>query len=252
MIVSVISNIATACNLTKSAYKIANRFQKQFGILLPQNVEISKSEIINILENEDVIDKITVFYNQENMALIDFCEQNEVSFLFLQIENNKSRTIKKLLLQCRELRIPYILFNDNFSEIDLTKILVPVIYLEEEIEKAQFASAFGRFCNSEILLLQAKDYGSKARIITERIADFLQKFVLNFRVEIANGDSFKVEREAIMRAENQHYGLVIVSASREYGLDDVIFGAKELHLLRKTAVPVLLVNPRSDLYALCD
>jgi len=46
--------------------------------------------------------------------------------------------------------------------------------------------------------------------------------------------------------------MIIVSASRDYGLDDILFGPKEYHVVKKSDIPVLLVNPRGDLYALCD
>nr|MBP7369599.1 universal stress protein [Paludibacteraceae bacterium] len=68
----------------------------------------------------------------------------------------------------------------------------------------------------------------------------------------AQSDSFKIDKEAIEKAVEMGAGLVIISASRDYGLDDILFGPKELHLIRKSPVPLLLVNPRSDLYALCD
>lgn len=60
-----------------------------------------------------------------------------------------------------------------------------------------------------------------------------------------------MEREAAAWAQ-QNADLTIVSASREYGLDDLIFGSKERKILEKTTQPMLLVNPRGDLYALCD
>ena len=130
--------------------------------------------------------------------------------------------------------------------------MVPVTFLEEEYEKAQFASAFGRFYGSQVLLLQANDYGSKAGRTVEKISALLDKFQVAYRVERARGDSYKVEREAVRRAADEGYGLVLLSASRDYGLDDLLFGPKEQHLLRHSSVPILLINPRGDLYALCD
>ena len=70
--------------------------------------------------------------------------------------------------------------------------------------------------------------------------------------EKASTDSFSVEKEAVARAQREGYGVVIISASRDYGLDDLLLGPKELHLVRKSTVPLLLVNPRGDLYTLCD
>jgi nucleotide-binding universal stress UspA family protein len=79
-----------------------------------------------------------------------------------------------------------------------------------------------------------------------------EKFDFTFTLEKATKDSFKVERESIQIAEAKNAGLIIVSASRDYGLDDILFGPKELHLVKKSPLPLLIVNPRGDLYALCD
>jgi len=100
--------------------------------------------------------------------------------------------------------------------------------------------------------LQANDSGSKASVTVERMKELFSKFDFSFTVTKAIKDSFKVEYEALEFAEKENAGIIIVSASRDYGLDDIIFGPKELHLVKKSTVPVLLVNPRGDLYALCD
>ncbi|HRG03930.1 MAG TPA: universal stress protein, partial [Paludibacteraceae bacterium] len=68
----------------------------------------------------------------------------------------------------------------------------------------------------------------------------------------AQSDSFKLDKEAVKAARENDYGIVIISASRDYGLDDLLFGPKEYHLIRRSDVPLLLVNPRGDLYTLCD
>ena len=65
-------------------------------------------------------------------------------------------------------------------------------------------------------------------------------------------DSSGVEREAANWAAGGEAGLVLVSASREYGLDDLLFGSKERKILTRINVPILLINPRGDLYTLCD
>ena len=42
------------------------------------------------------------------------------------------------------------------------------------------------------------------------------------------------------------------AASREYGLDDWLFGPPEQYVICHSPVPVMLVNPRADLFSLCD
>lgn len=71
------------------------------------------------------------------------CEELDASFLFIQLSDASS--IRSHLKACRDLRIPYVLFKDAFAEMDLTKVILPIGFLEEELEKAQFAAAFGRF-----------------------------------------------------------------------------------------------------------
>ena len=36
------------------------------------------------------------------------------------------------------------------------------------------------------------------------------------------------------------------------GLDDIIFGPKERKIIKNIDIPTMLINPRGDLYALCD
>jgi nucleotide-binding universal stress UspA family protein len=213
-----------------------------------QALEESASQLANSLGKEYSVASLDSTIKQ----LSAYCEEKEVSFLFIQLIENKARKIQQLLNSCRELRIPYIIFKNSFENLRTNKIILPVNFLEEEVEKAQFASAFGRFCNSEIHILQANDYGSKAATNVERMQELFNKFDLNVQVEKAKGDSFKVDKEAVNKAIELKAGLIIITASRDYGLDDILFGPREQHLIRKSTIPLLIVNPRADLYALCD
>ncbi len=213
-----------------------------------QVLEESASMLATALGKVYLVENLDLKLNN----LSSFCEEKEVSFLFIQLIENKARTIQQMLNACRELRIPYIIFKNSYKKLRTEKILLPVNFLEEEVEKAQFASAFGRFCNSEIHILQANDYGSKAASNVERMMELFNKFELKSVLEKANNDSFKVNKEAVNKAIELQAGLLIITASREYGLDDILFGPPEQHLIRKSSVPMLIVNPRGDLYALCD
>lgn len=248
MILAYIQNSETSEKLLQSALNLAKSLDKKLALLCAPSVSDQEKQILT----EKYASEETLFF-QENVdiqSVAEFCEQKEVSFLFLQAMLYKRKSLQKLLNACRNLRIPYLIYRDDFEILKMDKVLLPVNFLEEEIEKAQFASAFGRFCNSEITLLQANDYGSKAANTVARMTELFSKFSFVFQVIKAKKDSFKVDEEALGFSDT--FGLILVSASREYGLDDLFFGPKELHLIRKTSVPVLLVNPRGDLYALCD
>jgi len=257
MVLVFIQQIQTAQVLIKSAAALASSLQKQFGILSfvssEEKIPGYESELNDFLKPLHLLSEtqISVRCGKINQ-LAEICDELDATFLFLQLSDSKSKSIRTLLDACRNLRIPYLLFKDSFRALDLTKIILPIGFLEEELEKAQFASAFGRFCNSEIMMLQANDYGSKAATNAKKMQSLFDKFELKYTLEKATKDSFKVELEAISVSEKEHAGIIIVSASRDYGLDDIIFGPKEFHVVKKSPIPVLLVNPRGDLYALCD
>ena len=192
-----------------------------------------------------VLQKIDDFY--------PYMEQSEASIVVFQLSENAGyNKVMPLLKISRELRIPYIFTKPYFAPVNLNKVLVPIIFLMEDREKAMLASGLGRFCNSELLLMPAKDFGSKTRQNTEAITAVLEKFNLNYRTIDARKDSFKVELEAVRKAEELGAGLALISASREYGLDDILFGPKELACINEASVPVALINPRGDLYVLCE
>ncbi len=235
--------------LLQSASKLASQLGKTFSVLSfvnsDEQVIPQENELKKLFRDSQIVVR-----NSKTNTLSSVCEELDASFLFIQLSDNK--TIKSQLNDCRDLRIPYLFYKDSFGELDLTKVILPIGFLEEELEKAQFAAAFGRFCGSEINMLLANDFGSKAAANAEKMKTLFDKFDFKYTLEKATKDSFKVEAESIQVAENEHAGIIIVSASRDYGLDDILFGPKEYHVVKKSPIPVLLVNPRGDLYALCD
>ncbi len=256
MVLSVIQTLENSQNILLSAKELSVQFNKINGVLACATN--NEKQNISIEELHSYIDTLKIktdYLEVDKNPIFDFlpiCEQNEVSFLLLQLTNNTSKEIQHLLNACRQLRIPYLIYKSSNEVLQFKKILLPVSFLVEELEKAQFAAAFGRFFGAEISLLLAKDYGSKALINSEKINSVLEKF--NLKANIINGqkDSFKINQEALRVAENVQFDLLIVSASREYGLDDLIFGSMEQKLIKKSTIPILLVNPRDDLYVLCD
>jgi hypothetical protein len=250
MVLALIRQPENCLSLLQSASDLARMLQKPFGVVICAG------------KSSDILHKETVLPPGIKPALSRMAETDEsiqhiaddadASFLFIQPASMKHRIVRNILDECRDLRIPYLIFPDTFPILIPDKVLVPVNFLIEEIEKAQFAAAFGRFCNSEICLLTARDYGSKAQVNTQKISTVLDKFGLQYQQQTGKKDSFKIEYDAITKAAEENYNLIIASASREYGLDDIFFGPKELHLICKSSVPVMLINPRGDLYTLCD
>ena len=191
------------------------------------------------------------------------------------------RGVQQVLDACREERRPYLVIKEQGTrskDISLTtdqtnqngldswflvpgsSILVPITMLEEEVYKAEICTYLARKTGAHLILLRANDYGSKAKRNTQRIITHIQTIAertgerITYEERIAKGDSFHIHKELhqLPIANNQYPSLILLTASREYGLDDWLFGPPEQYVIRHSPVPVMLVNPRADLFSLCD
>ena len=194
------------------------------------------------------------------------------------------RGVQQVLDACREERRPYVVIKNyelgikNYSSEDTTEssdnskfkiqnsklstILVPITMLEEEVYKAEICTYLARKTGAHLILLCANDYGSKAKRNTQRIITHIQTIAertgetITYEERVAKGDSFHIHKELPLLSSTlqggDRGGLLLLTASREYGLDDWLFGPPEQYVIRKSSVPVMLVNPRADLFSLCD
>ena len=171
------------------------------------------------------------------------------------------RSVQRVLDTCREERRPYVITTPLTSSLSpLTSILVPVTMLEEEVYKAEICTYLARKTGAHLILLRANDYGSKAKRNTQRIITHIQTIAertgesITYEERVAKGDSFHIHKELhlIASSPDSPIALTLLTASREYGLDDWLFGPPEQYVIRHSQVPVMLVNPRADLFSLCD
>ena len=179
--------------------------------------------------------------------------------IILKTCDSSARAIQHVLDECRELRTPYVVITPAMREVTaLRRIIVPVSRLEEEIYKAEICTYLARKTGAHIILLQANDYGSRARINVGKMVTHIKAVSektgtsISYEIIQAKKDSSKVNREAAERQRDFVADLILLTASREYGLDDLLFGPQERHVIQRALVPVMLVNPREDLFSLCD
>ena len=171
--------------------------------------------------------------------------------------DHSRREIQHVLDTCREERRPYVITTPLTSNLSpLTSILVPVTMLEEEVYKAEICTYLARKTGAHIILLRANDYGNKAKQNTQRIITHIQTIAerteekITYEERVAKGDSFHIHKE--LHSYSTDIQLIVLTASREYGLDDWLFGPPEQYVIRHSHVPIMLINPRADLFSLCD
>lgn len=209
------------------------------------------SEYLTLLIAEQMnfcMHKITIsdLYNLNTIV-----ENVDAALLIIGLNSNKE--IQSYLNKCRELRIPYIFVKDNLpTNFNINNIILPITNLEEEREKGPFTSSFARHFNCPITIYQPNDYGSKAITNINAITSLFDSLNLEYTKQKGEKNSSGIEFEAGIQNNNNQNNLLIISASRDYGLDDLIFGPKEHKIIKNIDNPIMLINPRGDLYALCD
>ena len=185
-----------------------------------------------------------MIWNNNDDIRVEYCDRTR-------------RSIQSVLDSCRDERRPYMVQTDSQATITkLSRILVPVSMLEEEVYKAEICTYLARKTGAHLILLRARDYGNKAKQNMRRIITHIETIVertgekISYEEQVAKRDSFSFHKD--FHSEEWNHDLLLLTASREYGLDDWLFGPPESYAIRQSQVPVLLVNPREDLFSLCD
>lgn len=203
--------------------------------------------------------------------VLDACREERRPYLVIKEQRTKSKDISPTTDQTNQNSLDFL--------VPGSSILVPVTMLEEEVYKAEICTYLARKTGAHLILLRANDYGSKAKRNTQRIITHIQTIAertgetITYEERVAKGDSFHIHKEIVgdqairllgdrapqnatnvsgNSAEAMRKGLVLLTASREYGLDDWLFGPPEQYVIRHSQVPVMLINPRADLFSLCD
>ena len=188
--------------------------------------------------------------------VLDACREERRPYLVIKEQGTKSKDIALTTDQTNQKGL------DSCFLVPGSSILVPVTMLEEEVYKAEICTYLARKTGAHLILLRANDYGSKAKRNTQRIITHIQTIAertgdnITYEERVAKGDSFHIHKELPLLSSTlqggDRGGLLLLTASREYGLDDWLFGPPEQYVIRHSPVPVMLVNPRADLFSLCD
>lgn len=175
----------------------------------------------------------------------DWVEREDAAMVVCQIDDMKR--LQHYLNAFRGLRVPYVFVKEGMS-FAMEKIGLPVTRYEEDKEKGPFCGSFARNFGGKVTIYKPKDYGTMAERNIESIAKLLQKENVDYAIESGKKNSDGVENEAV----NMENDFLIISASRDYGWDDLIFGPKERKTIKQAKIPVMVINPRGDLYPLCN
>lgn len=141
----------------------------------------------------------------------------------------------------------------------LQHIALRIDYRKESKEKLIWSSYFARFNKSQLHILheEYKDSGLREKFLNNmRFLDrFYKSLNVTYQTEPMNSAANFQEIQATKHIAQKHYDLQIsvTTDTRERDFFDWFFGTEETRVIKnKEQVPVLFINPRDDIYVLCD
>ena len=140
----------------------------------------------------------------------------------------------------------------NYQQIAIT-----VDFHRESKEKYVWASYFARFNKSliHVLYQEYKDNGLHMKWYNNM--RFLHKLYTNLEITFSphpiQGDSASVDKDALPFMKQHNINLLVTVTTKEKDVFDQLFGAAENRIIKNSQqIPILFLNPREDIYVLCD
>jgi hypothetical protein len=162
---------------------------------------------------------------------------------------------RKLLKAFYHSGFPFYFSRKNSSQNNrLHKILIPIDFRNSTKDSVLWGSYLGRFNQSEITLLCAKDNDGelyqKVAGIKQSTEKLYRQFSFKYRFQSGKAGSWKIHNEAVRNSAK--YDLLIFTGSLNATLPDQIIGPFERRMINKCKeTPVLVINPQLEMYMVC-
>ncbi|MDR1724922.1 MAG: hypothetical protein LBR28_00820 [Bacteroidales bacterium] len=179
------------------------------------------------------------------------------------IENNHN-SVHQTLKNFSQSRIAYFIFNEKTEIKPFKNVLLPMNMLREAKEKVLWAGYFGRFAKSTITIFHKKYKDEFHQQQLNANIKFAVSMLENFNIKInimnyseTNNNQRKnadLDVLAIDYAEKcKYYDLIICQTTKNKSILNLFSQlAEHKTLLHSQSVPVLFLNPRDDLFVLCE
>ena len=167
---------------------------------------------------------------------------------------------RRVLHDFGQCRTAYLTVQNNAPKTSgLHNVALRIDYNRESKEKLIWASYFARFNGSQLHVMHETYNDSGLRTKFDNNMLFLDKFFAGLGVgydsETMPGNANFPDKSAIQQAAAKGYDLMVCTTTdtREMDLLDWFVGAQETRTIKnKQHLPVLFINPRDDIYVLCD
>ena len=158
----------------------------------------------------------------------------------------------------RESNIAFLFVKGDIPEfLTYKNVLVPIDFRKASKETSIWASYFGRFNQSLVHLIYARETNKDQKGQLMKNLFFFKKFLSSQNVAhqliAGKSSSWGICNETIDSAKQLKGDVMVFAGSTYISLFDLLIGLPEKRIIKKACnLPVLIINPRKEICVLCD
>jgi len=232
---------------------------------LPEAEAAAKANLItisnNIISKHHLMVNVYVFQGEVGDLIDKFYEKINAIAIIAGLNSGKKNTYYftagKLVTDYRNLRVPLIVVHDIMPRKTMySHIVLPLDFNRESKEKSAWAGHISTLNHSKVkILIRAYKDDYFAASLRNNIV-LVKKLYKNLEVDydiVKEPDiTVDIDKYAVEYAWLNNADLLVIMATKDIAVDDLLLGLKEKKIVdNKYKLPVMLINPRDDLYLPC-
>ncbi len=215
----------------------------------------------SIITQEQIPVNIYVFHDEAEQVINKIYQKINAIALIAGLNSIKNKyyyfSSGSLVSDYRNLRIPVIIVRDDLPRRSIFRgIVLPLDFNRESKEKAAWAGHISTLNKSSVTILTRHYKDSYFAASLRGNVVLVKKLFENLGVDyqLVNEPDIKcdIDKYAVDYAWYNNGDMVVLMATKEIAVDDLLFGLKEKKIIENQyKLPVMLINPRDDLYLPC-
>ncbi len=241
--------------------------KKNLGLYANENEAESavKNKLVaianDIISSYNVAVNVYVFKDGVNQVINKIYERINAIAVIAGLNSQKSPynyfSPGAIVTDYRNLRVPVIVVHDEMPRKGFFGgMVLPLDFNRESKEKSAWAGHISALNKTKVTIL-TRNYKDSyfAASLRSNMALVIKLYAnLDVNYQMVNEADIKcdIDKYAVDYAWYNKGDMVVIMATKEVAVDDLLFGLKEKKIIdNKYKLPVMLINPRDDLYLPC-
>jgi nucleotide-binding universal stress UspA family protein len=215
----------------------------------------------NIIGKHRLMVNVYVFQGEVRDLIDKFYEKINAIAVIAGLNSVKKKThyftAGKLVTDYRNLRVPLIVVHDIMPRKTMySNIVLPLDFNRESKEKSAWAGHISTLNRSKvrILIRKYKDayFAASLRNNIVLVKKLYENLGVDYEIIKEPDITVDIDKYAVEYAWLNNADLLVIMATKDVAVDDLLLGLKEKKIVdNRYKLPVMLINPRDDLYLPC-